>query len=229
MRNDPGPTLSPSTVGDAAKERPRHRAERLTGPLRRTQVLKIAAALFARNGLHGTTTQCLAEAAGVSEPVLYLHFSSKESLFRQTVENNIETRLRTLGEQLASIGNPCLIDAIERMAEATVLVCVCGNAHAVLTNWALLEAPDYAVDLYRDEIRAAGLTWRRVLSERLPASRSHDKLSTEFVPRAVELCLAHGMWLAAQRYTAENAAAPARRFASCVAQSALAYVTDLVR
>lgn len=39
--------------------------------------------LFAEKGLHGVTTKDIAKACGVSEPVLYQHFATKESLYNE--------------------------------------------------------------------------------------------------------------------------------------------------
>ncbi|WP_281165500.1 TetR/AcrR family transcriptional regulator [Liquorilactobacillus sicerae] len=49
-------------------------------PPGKKKVLKAALELFARNGLHGTTTAQIAENAGVSEGTIYKYFSSKEDL-----------------------------------------------------------------------------------------------------------------------------------------------------
>lgn len=200
-------------------------SKRLAGADRRSQIFKIAAAQFARTGLHGTTTQALAKAAGVSEPVLYVHFNSKERLFRDAVENNIETRLRALDDRLASIGRKSPLECIESMAEATVSVCVSGASNAVLTNWALLEAPEYAADLHRNEVGSVGIKWQCELALHFPDSRSRVILSIHLVPYAVNACLAYGFWLATLRHTSESATALAQQFAAGVAQAASALLS----
>jgi AcrR family transcriptional regulator len=62
---------------------------RLTAEERRTQLLEVAGGLFADLGYHGVSMEHLADAAGVSKPVLYQHFPSKRELYlalvRQTV------------------------------------------------------------------------------------------------------------------------------------------------
>jgi AcrR family transcriptional regulator len=80
------------------------RAKRLAGPNRWAQILRTASAQFAMTGLCGTTTLALAQAAGISEAILYVHFGSKTQLFREAVEINSETRLRSLDSHLSSIG-----------------------------------------------------------------------------------------------------------------------------
>jgi AcrR family transcriptional regulator len=54
---------------------------RITGEERRDSILKAALGVFAENGFRGTTTRALAEAAGVSEALLFQHFPNKEALY----------------------------------------------------------------------------------------------------------------------------------------------------
>ena len=54
---------------------------RLKAPQRREQLIEVATKLFARNGYEATTTAAIALAAGVTEPILYRHFKSKQELF----------------------------------------------------------------------------------------------------------------------------------------------------
>lgn len=56
---------------------------RLDGDGRRKAIVSAAVPLFARNGFAGTTTRELAAAAGVSEALLFKHFPSKQSLYRE--------------------------------------------------------------------------------------------------------------------------------------------------
>src|SRR3954447_12796200 len=54
---------------------------KLSAEQRRAAILGAARRVFAEKGLHGTTTRELAEAAGVSEALLFKHFPTKEALF----------------------------------------------------------------------------------------------------------------------------------------------------
>lgn len=56
---------------------------RLKGPERRRHILETATALFAERGYHGLTTKDLARRLGITEPVLYQHFTSKETLWSE--------------------------------------------------------------------------------------------------------------------------------------------------
>jgi hypothetical protein len=106
------------------------------------------------------------------------------------------------------------------MAEATMLNCLSDAANSILMNWALLEAPEFATDLYRNEIGSVRLLWDREVAKRFPASRMRDVVSFHIVPFAVNTCLAHGLWLAILKHTLESAGPLARQFASSIAKSA---------
>src|ERR1044071_66829 len=54
---------------------------RLKAPQRGKQLIEVATKLFAKWGYNATTTAAIAEAAGVTEPILYRHFKSKQELF----------------------------------------------------------------------------------------------------------------------------------------------------
>jgi len=56
---------------------------RLDSDERRQRIVDAAVPLFARKGFAGTTTRELAEAAGISEALLFRHFPSKEMLYRE--------------------------------------------------------------------------------------------------------------------------------------------------
>jgi AcrR family transcriptional regulator len=62
---------------------------RLTAEERRTQLLEVAGGLFADLGYHGLSMEQLADAAGVSKPVLYQHFPSKRELYLALVRETI--------------------------------------------------------------------------------------------------------------------------------------------
>ena len=58
---------------------------RLPGPARRRQLLETALPIFARVGYHDAAMNDIADAAGVTKPVLYQHFASKRELFLAVV------------------------------------------------------------------------------------------------------------------------------------------------
>ncbi len=66
---------------------------RLSAPERRKQLLAVAVGEFGVRGYHITTMNQLAEAAGVTKPVLYQHFPSKRDLYL-AVLGDVGERLR---------------------------------------------------------------------------------------------------------------------------------------
>lgn len=58
----------------------------MSGDKRREQILQTAFDLFSHRGFSGTTTKDIAKAAGVSEAMVFKHFSSKDELYGALVE-----------------------------------------------------------------------------------------------------------------------------------------------
>ena len=54
---------------------------RLKAPQRREQLIEVATKVFAKWGYNAATTAAIADAAGVTEPILYRHFASKQEMF----------------------------------------------------------------------------------------------------------------------------------------------------
>ena len=79
---------------------------RLPAAKRREQLLDSAADLFATYGYARATTSQLARAAGVTEPIIYRHFSSKRELFVALIERTGEDTLREWEADLADAADP---------------------------------------------------------------------------------------------------------------------------
>lgn len=65
------------------------RRPRLTADQRREQLLEVAGERFATVGFHALSMEAIAEAAGVSKPVLYQHFPSKRALYLALVDDAV--------------------------------------------------------------------------------------------------------------------------------------------
>jgi AcrR family transcriptional regulator len=59
---------------------------RLTAGARRRQLFDVALALFAEHGYAATTMDDIAEAAGVTKPLVYQHFESKRALYLELMD-----------------------------------------------------------------------------------------------------------------------------------------------
>ncbi len=69
-------------TGTSSHTLPRKRAAHLGPERRRPQVLDAALGLFLERGYEGTSMAAVAEAAGVTKPVVYACFPGKDELFR---------------------------------------------------------------------------------------------------------------------------------------------------
>lgn len=104
------------TKATAARPRATPSRVRMTGKQRREQLLDIGRALFAERGFDGTSIEEVASQAGVSKPVVYEHFRSKEGLFAVVVDREMEQLLGAITAALESNAYPRVI--LERAAFA---------------------------------------------------------------------------------------------------------------
>lgn len=89
---------------------------------RKLAIVKAALPLFARKGFAETTTKDLAKAAGVSEPLLYKHFPSKEALYDE-IQNYSCQSTDTVVKRLTDL-EPCastLVHLVYVLMRALVL------------------------------------------------------------------------------------------------------------
>jgi AcrR family transcriptional regulator len=60
---------------------------RMPGDERRMQILRCAVSLFSQRGFRGTTTKEIAQAAGISEAMVFRHFATKEELYTAILDH----------------------------------------------------------------------------------------------------------------------------------------------
>jgi AcrR family transcriptional regulator len=72
------------------------RRSRLAAANRRRQLLDVALERFAHSGLEATTMDEIAQAAGVTKPLLYQHFESKRALFLELLDDVVERIIKDL-------------------------------------------------------------------------------------------------------------------------------------
>ena len=152
--------------------------------------------------------------------MLYIHFGTKRKLFEAVVQRDADRRLRELQERFSSIPNVPPIECVERMAEATILVCAEGECRVALMAWALMELPEYAADVYRFEIGSTAAMWDAEMARRFAGSLARTRLTVRLAPYAVHACMAFGFWLSALRHQPATAAAHARQYAGGLADAA---------
>lgn len=99
-------------------------AGRMKGDERREQILQTAVSLFSQRGFSGTTTKEIARAAGVSEAMVFRHFSTKSELYDAILgDKACHDGIRFPWEE-----NPILLEAIKNEDDYAVFFNIALNA-----------------------------------------------------------------------------------------------------
>ena len=88
--------------------------QRLSGADRRVQLMDVARAVFARHGYDATSIEEIAREAGVTKPVVYEHFGSKEGIHAAVVTREMDLLVTLVSAGIAQ-GTP------RQLFEAAVL------------------------------------------------------------------------------------------------------------
>src|SRR5579864_7471369 len=89
-----------------SREKAIARVTRPSADATRERILAAALDLFSEQSFDGATTRDIAARAGVTQPLLNYHFSSKEELWRMAVDGlfeELESALRTRSEGLRGV------------------------------------------------------------------------------------------------------------------------------
>jgi AcrR family transcriptional regulator len=102
-------------------------AGRMCADERRQQIAEVAMRLFSERGFRGTTTKEIAQAAGVSEAIIFRHFATKEELYTAIIDYKgcggaATSSVAGRPEQLAVIEEirGCVAEALEASDDLTV-------------------------------------------------------------------------------------------------------------
>ena len=85
---------------------------RQTAEERREAVLASALEAFARGGLHGTSTEEIAGAAGISQPYLFRLFGTKKKLFLATIDRCMADTLELFRQAAGELRGQEALDAM---------------------------------------------------------------------------------------------------------------------
>ncbi len=101
---------------------------RLTADERRTSVLAAALAEFARRGYDGTSTESIAERAGISQPYLFRLFAGKKALFIAAIESGFTRVVRTFERAAEGLDGEAALQAMgdsyrELLEDRELLLC----------------------------------------------------------------------------------------------------------
>lgn len=81
------------------------RKQRLSAADRRVQLMEVGRAVFAAHGYEAMAIDEVARKAGVTKPIIYEHFGSKEGLHAAIVEREMDDLVRRVSEKI-SVGTP---------------------------------------------------------------------------------------------------------------------------
>lgn len=156
---------------------------RLTHEQRHQQILDTAIGLFAKLGFRGTTTKKIAEAAGVSEATIFLHFPSKESLYDAILEEKLKAQrpLTALIEQHAAAP---LSEVLTAVAESLVERHHRDRALLRLVLFSALEHHSLARRLARQHLEGPMRSLMEVLEQARSRGEVRADLDSETAARA---------------------------------------------
>jgi AcrR family transcriptional regulator len=79
---------------------------RLTAAERREEIVAVAIEEFGVTGYHGTSTEVIAEKAGISQPYIFRLYGTKKGLFLACIESCFDRTIEVFGAAAADAENP---------------------------------------------------------------------------------------------------------------------------
>ncbi len=153
---------------------------RLPAAERREQLLDRAAELFSDRGYARTTTAELAKAAGVTEPIIYRHFSSKRGLFIALIERTGKETLEQWEKDLSGASDAG--ERLRRVIGDNPMVSVRGQASYKVFLQAISEVDDPEIHkAIADHIALV----HAFLANEIRLAQSQHKVTTRFSAEVV--------------------------------------------
>ena len=95
-------------------------APRLSADARREQILDVAIQVFGRAGYYGASMNDIADAAGVTKPVLYQHFDSKSVLYAALLDEVGARMLSSITKETVD-GMKCTLEGTAKSSKGMAL------------------------------------------------------------------------------------------------------------
>jgi AcrR family transcriptional regulator len=96
-------------------------SERKTADERKEQILDAAVAEFAQSGLHGTSTERIAQRVGLSQPYLFRLFGTKKQIFVEAIERCFRQTADLFREAAAGVPREQALEAMGDVYVGTML------------------------------------------------------------------------------------------------------------
>src|SRR5262245_43228561 len=151
---------------------------RLRKPERKRQLLVHAKQLFLELGYHHTTTEKSAQAAGITEPVLYRHWDSKKALFLDVLQEIRQATLERWRSETAALTDP-----LAKLHAITDLYLGSTREHAVdfhIMHRTLIEAADEDISAF---LRTFYLDSEALLAQVISAGQQSGVFRRNLDPR----------------------------------------------
>ncbi|MCI0642419.1 MAG: TetR family transcriptional regulator [Gemmataceae bacterium] len=159
--------------GTEAKSAARmHKAER------KRQLLLHAKHMFVTHGFHHATTEKIAQAAGVTEPVLYRHFETKKAMFLEVLQDIRQATLLRWQEETGNIDDP-----MNKLRAIFEMYLDSSREHAVemrIMHRTLIEAQDEEI---RKTLRAFYADNEQLLAQIIRDGQERGKIRRDLDPR----------------------------------------------
>lgn len=145
---------------------------KLSSEERRAAIIQAVRRVFAEKGFHGTTTRELADAAGVSEALLFKHFPTKEALFSAMKLSCCAGRDQDRFERLNALepGASTLVVMVHFLVSRVVTGCGAGDDDRVIQNRLMLHSYADSGDFARLALRGLAEHWVPKVGECLKAA-----------------------------------------------------------
>ena len=154
-------------------------SKRLPANQRKAQLLDTAAKVFAKYGYSGTTTAALAQAAGVSEPIIYRHFKNKKELFIALVEQAGRETIEAWEAELKSVTDPS--ERLVRLIGGNPMVALGGRGNVryrvIVAAMTEVEEPEV-----RKALQEHIATLHAFIASEVRSSQSSAAVSKRFSP-----------------------------------------------
>lgn len=196
-----------SSKGNAAKRGKRGGRGSQNGaePVRQTELLQIAADLFADRGYNATTVRDIADEAGILSGSLYHHFDSKESMIDTILSNFIEQTLARYEAVVAEGKGPT--ETFEGLVRASLDSMVDSrSAILIYQNEARFLAGQPRFSYLRDAHRRFERIWTDVLK----AGIADGEFRKTIDPKLVYRLIRDTVWAAPRWYRPGGSLKPER-------------------
>ncbi|HEY1973906.1 MAG TPA: helix-turn-helix domain-containing protein [Pseudonocardia sp.] len=136
-----------------ARAKPPEERLRLTTQARRELILEAARSVFVQHGYSGSRTKMIAQAAGVSEALVFSHFDSKDALFEAAILEPLQVMVGGLVAEAQRLPELSGQGRREASVQINTAVLTAMKEIAPLLGVALYSEASFAKRFYREKLK----------------------------------------------------------------------------